>query len=37
MEHMHIPLNCPVIQHRMEARRFRFMDLTIMHMDMMWQ
>ena len=22
---------------RMEARRFRFMDLTIMHMDMMWQ
>lgn len=33
----HLTGHRTVIQHRMEARRFRFMDLTIMHMDMMWQ
>ena len=34
---LHLTGHRTVIQHRMEARRFRFMDLTIMHMDMMWQ
>ena len=35
MECAYAPFNWT--QDRMEARRFRFMDLTIMHMDMMWQ